>query len=299
MATVRESVATACCTTNAQIVRESLAIASCASLSSILGALLVILIPRSSLKPWLYGLLKSILAGAVAVVIICDMGITETSLSSWASGLGSGATLLFVGPLTLNPPSGPNKMHPRDENLTKDELHELQKREFDSPDVRKRAIYGGIVVAVAVGLRNLACGVWFFSFLKWRRAELEYPSILIWCATESADLGAAVALPIYFGTKSRWRTMVAVVVSAAAFPLGQYLAAFTLPSLSFRSRMLEFQAGSMWTMVVYWMQSCSLETTPWRHCMVAFYAGFVCMLGIGFQQYQWGLIGLQHLKQVF
>ncbi|KAG0632221.1 hypothetical protein M758_1G312800 [Ceratodon purpureus] len=286
-------------TSNAEIVRESLAIACCASLSSVLGALLVILIPRSSLKPRLYGLLKSILAGAVAVVIICDMGITETSFFCWAFGLAGGATVFFIVPLTVDPPSGPNKMHPRDKNLTKDELHELQKREFDSPDVRERAIFGGIVAAVAIGLRNLACGVWFFSFLKWRRAELEYPGILIWCATESAALGAAVALPIYFGTKSRWRTMVAVVVSAAAFALGQYLAAFTQPSQTVVSRMLEFQAGSMWTMTVYWMLTTPLETTPWRHWIVAFYSSFVCMLGIRFQEYQWGLIGLQHLKQVY
>lgn len=286
-------------TTNAQIVRESVAIACCASLSSIVGALLVILVPRISLKPRLYGVLKSILAGAVAVVIMCDLVLTKTSYFGWACGLAGGATVFFIAPLTADPPSGPNKMHSRDKNLTKDELQELEKREFDSPDVRKRAIFGGIVAAVAIGLRNLAYGVWFFSFLKWRRAELEFPGILIWCATESAALGAAVALPIYFGTKSRWRTMVAVVVSAAAFALGQYLSAFTNPSAAVVSRMLQFQAGSMSTMTLFWMVVTPLETTPLGHWVVAFYVSFFCILGIRFKEYQWGLIGLEHLKQVY
>jgi len=159
---------------------------------------------KASPKPWLYGILKSFLAGALTIALIADTLDTNAGVfSSLAFVLGGGIAVLVVAPLTINPPTGPNKINPADDGLTERELHELSKREFDSPKVRERALIGGILTAVVVGVRNLAYGVWFFSLANSGRWLLQFPGILVFLAPQFVTLGAAVAVPVYFGTKCR------------------------------------------------------------------------------------------------
>lgn len=264
-------------------VRVAQGISYFATLGALIGAVSVIIIFKPSPKPWLYGILKCFLAGALTIALIADTLDTKAGVfSSLAFAVGGGLTILVVAPLTSDPPTGPNKIHPADEGLSDREVQELAKREFDSPKVRERAIMGGILTAVVVGIRNLAYGIWFFSLANSGRWLLQFPHILVFLAPQFVTLGAAVAVPLYFGTKSRWKTVLAVAVSSAAYPLGYNMASLTLPSAATVFKFLEFAGGLESVSTLYWMFYSSLEHTPWRHCTVAVSVGLGCMAGIRF-----------------
>jgi zinc transporter ZupT len=264
-------------------VRVAQGIAYFATPCSLVGAIVVIYVFKPSPTPWLYGILKSFLAAAISIALIADTLDTEGNVfSSWAFALGAGVTLMFVAPLTSNAPTGPNRVHPNDAHLTEREFHELRRVEFDSPTVRERALIGGVLAAAVIGLRNVAYGVWFFSLANSGRWMLQFPGILIFLAPQFVTLGAAVAVPVYFGTKCRWRTLLAVALSSAAYPLGYSIGSCALPTAVAVIRFLEFVGGMMSVLTFLWMFTSSLENTPWRHCVVSAFVGFGCMAGIRF-----------------
>lgn len=264
-------------------VRVAQGISYFATPGALLGAVLVIFVFKPTPKPWLYGILKSFLAGALTIALIADTLDTHAAVfSSLAFAVGGGISVLVVAPLTNDPPTGPNKVNPADEGMAEREMQELTKREFDTPRVRERAVIGGILTAVVVGLRNLSYGAWFFSLANSGRWLLQFPAILVFLAPQFLTLGAAVAVPLYFGTKCRWKTMLAVALSSAAYPLGYNLATFSLPSTAAVFKSLEFAGGLMSVTTLYWMFYTSFEHTPWRHCTVAVFVGLGCMAGIRF-----------------
>lgn len=264
-------------------VRVAQGIAYFATPCSLVGAILVMYIFKPSPTPWLYGILKSFLAATISIALVADTLDTEGNVfSSWPFALGAGVIVVCVAPLTTNAPTGPNKVHLDDANLSDRELNELRRAEFDSPTVRERALIGGILAAVVIGLRNVAYGVWFFSLANSGRWMLQFPGILIFLAPQFVTLGAAVAVPMYFGTKCRWRTLLAVAVSSAAYPLGYNLGSFALPAATPVFKFLEFAGGMMSVLTFGWMFTSSLENAPWRHCLVSAFVGFGCMAGIRF-----------------
>lgn len=264
-------------------VRVAQGIAYFATPCSVVGAIVVIYVFKPAPTPWLYGILKSFLAAAISIALIADTLDTEGNVfSSWAFAVGAGVTLTVVAPLTSNAPTGPNRVHANDAHLTEREFHELRRVEFDSPTVRERALIGGVLAAVVIGLRNLAYGVWFFSLANSGRWMLQFPGILIFLAPQFITLGAAVAVPVYFATKCRWRTLLAVALSSAAYPLGYSIGSCTLPAAVAVIRFLEFVGGMMSVLTFLWMFVSSLENTPWRHCVVSAFVGFGCMAGIRF-----------------
>ena len=267
----------------ASAVRVAQGIAYFAAPCSLVGAVLVINVFRPAPTPWLYGILKSFLAAAISIALIADTLDTEGNVfSSWAFAVGAGVTLMVVAPLTSNAPTGPNKVHHDDIHLTERELRELQRAEFDSPTVRERALLGGILAAAVIGLRNVAYGVWFHSLANSGRWVLQFPGILVFLAPQFITLGAAVAVPIYFGSKCWRRTLLAVAVSSVAYPLGYSIGSVALPAAAAVLKFLEFAGGMMSVFTLYWMFASSLENSPWRHCVVSAFVGFGCMAGIRF-----------------
>ncbi|KAG0564990.1 hypothetical protein KC19_8G154700 [Ceratodon purpureus] len=263
---------------------EALAVACFASFCSILGALVVMFIsqPGSAYvsRPWLYAIIKSFLSGAVTMATFVNSDHTACKGTvGWATVITGSLTAGFASAAVGHDP-------PKDVALTEHEWNELVKREFESPRARQRDLQGGILTAVVIGLRNLAYGVWFFSSMSvWQRFMLEMSgtSLLRFLAPQFIVLGAAVAVPMYFGG-GKWSALLAVAVSSAAFPLGYTVATLALPSNDVVCWSVEFAGyramGMIQALTLLYFFTSSLQNAPTRHCLIASTFGLACMVGI-------------------
>ncbi|CAL1390109.1 unnamed protein product [Linum trigynum] len=225
----------------------ALALSLVGSLSTSLGALLVILSGAPSLK--MLGLLQGFAAGLMLSILFFDLahnainsiGFLKRNLWFFAGIIFFAVIVTFIPEPQIAPASeGKRKKVSEILRFAGYSMFEWGKDMLKKH--RRHVFYNGIVTAIGINLHNLPKGMAvFLGSLKGLRVGLNLAFAI---ALHNIPEGVAVALPVYFTSQSKWEAFKLATLFGVAEPLGVVVVAYLFPS-SLNPEILEGLLGAV------------------------------------------------------
>ncbi|KAL6888838.1 hypothetical protein ACP4OV_009864 [Aristida adscensionis] len=249
-------------------------------LSTAIGALFVVLNPAPNLK--MLGLLQGFAAGLMLSISFLDLahnalnsiGFLKGNLWFFAGVLFFGFIVKFIPDPDFSSKADPSekKADDSDGGSGKDMMRKH----------RRQVLFSGIITAVGISLHNFPEGMAvFLGSIKGLHVGLNLAvAIALHNIPEGDRAGVAVALPIYFATKSKWRAFCIAAGSGLAEPLGVAAVAFLFPS-SLNPEILEgllaSVGGVMAFLTLHEMLPLAFDYAGQKQAVKAVFIGMACM----------------------
>ncbi|XP_066321394.1 zinc transporter ZTP29-like isoform X2 [Miscanthus floridulus] len=288
-----------------QVFYRALVLSLVGVLSTALGALFVVLNPAPNLK--VLGLLQGFAAGLMLSISFLDLahnalnsiGFLKGNLWFFAGVLFFGFIIKFIPEPKFSPPADPSEKKADDGGTGKDTMRKHRRQVLFSGIITAvgicfhnfpegmavflgsvKGLHVGLNLAVAIALHNIPEGLGkgvsgepYPRLCNARRPRLKP-------GTFRSQAGVAVALPIYFATKSKQRAFWTATLSGLAEPLGVIAVALLFRS-SLNPDILEGLLGSvggvMAFLALHEMLPLAFDYCGQKQAVKAVFVGMACM----------------------